>query len=63
MYTINAVGKDGKTYAVYFECEDIIDAENLVKQTGLVPDEAGVCQMISEVPDRRKDFRTRFFNQ
>lgn len=45
-YTINAVGLDGKTYAIYFECTDHIDAENIVRQTGLIPDSAGICQMI-----------------
>jgi hypothetical protein len=46
-FTINAVGKDGKTYALYFECSDRIDAENIVRQTGLITDEAGVCELIT----------------
>lgn len=52
-YTINAVGIDGKTYPLYFECEDDIDAMNLVKQTGLVTDEAGICKMIYTYPDEK----------
>lgn len=47
MYTINAVGQDGKTYALYFECADIVDAENIVRQVGLLPDDAGVCEMVT----------------
>ena len=50
-YTINAVGIDGHTYPIYFECEDDIDAENIVRQTGLVPDEAGICKLIYEYPE------------
>lgn len=42
-FTINAIGKDGKSYAIDFECADAIDAQNLIKQLGLVPDEAGIC--------------------
>ena len=45
-YTLNAIGQDGKSYAIYFECDDIVDAENLVRQTGLVPDEAGLCTLV-----------------
>lgn len=45
-YTINAIGKDGRTYPLYFECSDIIDAENIVRQTGLLLDEAGVCELV-----------------
>lgn len=44
-YTINALGADGKSYALYFECKDIIDASNIVHQLGLVPDKAGICVM------------------
>jgi len=45
-YTINAIGEDGQTYPLYFECADIVDAENIVRQTGLMADAAGVCEMI-----------------
>jgi len=48
-YTINAVGKDGRTYPLYFDCADIVDAENIIRQTGLLTDEAGVCEMISSI--------------
>ena len=54
-YTINAVGSDGKTYALYFECADRVDAENIIRQTGLIPDEAGVCELVTEVPERRSE--------
>lgn len=47
-YTINAVGQDGNTYPLYFECQDDIDALNIVRQTGLIPDEAGICKLIYE---------------
>ena len=46
-FTVNAVGKDGRTYPLYFDCADIIDAENIVRQTGLLLDEAGVCELVS----------------
>jgi len=45
-FTINAIGRDGKTYALYFECSDRVDAENIVRQTGLLADDAGVCEMV-----------------
>lgn len=48
IYTVNAVGKDGRTYPVYFDCNDIVDAENIIRQTGLMPDEAGVCEIIEQ---------------
>ena len=48
-FTINAIGHDGKTYALYFECSDRVDAENIVRQTGLIPDDAGVCEMVTEI--------------
>lgn len=48
-YTINAIGKDGRTYPLYFECSDIIDAENIIRQTGLLLDEAGVCELVLTV--------------
>jgi len=48
-FTINAIGRDGKTYALYFECSDRVDAENIVRQTGLLADDAGVCEMVTDV--------------
>ena len=50
-YTINAIGRDGNTYPLYFECSDIVDAENIVRQTGLLLDEAGLCKLISTLND------------
>ena len=51
-YTVNAVGNDGRTYPIYFDCADIVDAENLIKQIGVVLDDAGVCELI-ESPVKR----------
>ncbi len=45
-YTVNAIGKDGMTYPLYFECADIVDAENIVRQTGLLTDTAGICELV-----------------
>ena len=48
-YTVNAIGQDGRTYALYFECADRVDAENIIRQTGLFLDDAGVCEMVSKI--------------
>lgn len=48
-YTVNAIGKDGLTYPLYFECSDIVDAENIVRQTGLLTDTAGICELVLTV--------------
>jgi len=45
LYTINAIGQNGKTYPLYFWCMDIVDAEMIIKQTGVKPNKDGVCEM------------------
>ena len=45
-FTANCLGKDNKSWAVYFMVDHIEDAENIIEQLGIVTDEAGVCEMV-----------------
>ena len=41
LFGVNAVGEDGKLYGLYFECEDFIDCEMMIRQLNLnVPEGA-----------------------
>lgn len=45
-YTINSIGQDGHAYPIYFECADMVDAANIVRQLRLIPDDAEICEMV-----------------
>lgn len=48
-FSINARGKDGDLYAVYFMTDTVDQAEHIVEQTGLVADESGVVEIVGVV--------------
>lgn len=50
-FTANVQGNDGKSYVVYFMTETREQAENIVAQTNLITDDAGVCEMVCVYSD------------
>lgn len=47
-FTVNARGKDGYFYPLYFECETVEQAEIIVKQLNLAIDDAGISELVWE---------------
>jgi hypothetical protein len=50
-FTANVLGNDNKYYVVYFMVEKREHAENIVEQTNLITDDAGVCEMVEVYDD------------
>jgi len=52
VFPANCIGKDGKSWAVYFSTETREQSEHIVETLGLVTDEAGVCEFIEAIDNR-----------
>lgn len=48
VFTVNALGQDGVFYPIYFDGRDSIEAENIIRQLNIIPDEDGVCLLLEE---------------